>query len=109
MKPARKIRIILSLIIFISLSCRNNQDIEVEKLAKVYVDLQVISDTYHDTDSLTLKRQEIFNKYSISEEIYDSTFKNFSYDKDKWEEFFNLANTYLDTLKADLIRSEKKE
>lgn len=91
------------------LSCSNNQEIEVEQLARVYVDLQVTADIYSNSDSLEIKRLEVFEKYSISEEVYDSTFIKFSYDKEKWERFFKLANTYLDTLKSDLKKTEKKE
>lgn len=109
MKPARKIKISSSLFLILCFACSDSQNIEVEQLAKIYVDLQVVSDTYHDTDSLELKRNQVFEHYSITDEIYDSTFKYFSYDKEKWEEFFQLANNYLDTLKADLKKSEKQE
>ena len=78
-----------------------------ETLALVYVDLLVVDDLYLDTDSLEIKRTEVFNKYSVSQAEYDSTFKMFSSDKEKWDLFFDLANTYLDTLKSDLKKSAK--
>ena len=45
---------------------------------------------------------KIFEKYSINEAIYDSAFKKFTHDREKWESFFDLANVYLDTLKANV-------
>lgn len=89
------------------LACSDKKEIEVETLAQVYVDLLVVEDFYDNTDSLQIKRNEVFVNYSTSEEIYDSTFKMFSYDKEKWDTFFKLANSYLDTLKSDLKKSEE--
>ena len=85
---------------FICLSCENKSHIEPEKLAQIYVDLLVVEDFYSNTDSLVIKRDEVFEKYMVTEMIYDSTFKDFSHDQEKWEEFFDLANSYLDSLKA---------
>ncbi len=107
MKPVRKISFLVILFITTLLSCSNDNEIELEKLSKVYVDLLVVEDFYKDTDSLELKRDEVFSKYSLTEAIYDSSFKKFEYDSEKWEMFFDLSNAYLDSLKKD-ITPEKK-
>ena len=106
-KLVRETNIILFFLLLSFFACTDKNEVKVETLAQVYVDLLVIEDYYSNTDSLQIKRQEVFTKYSTSEEIYDSTFKMFSHDSDKWENFFELANTYLDTLKSDLKKSEK--
>ena len=85
---------------FSCLSCDDNSHIEPEKLAHIYVDLLVVEDYYSNSDSLTVKRNEFFEKYKVKEENYDSTFKYFKYNQKEWDYFFELANSYLDSLKA---------
>lgn len=106
MKPAKRISLVFLLLISF-IGCEDKSEIELETLAKVYVDVLVVEDFYNNTDSLEIKRAKVFEKYTLTEAIYDSTFKKFSYDKEKWDTFFKLANTYLDTLKSDLKKSEK--
>lgn len=106
MKPVRKIKILVLFLFLFIFACSSKNEIEVEKLAKIYVDLLIVEETFNDNDSLNLKREEVFSKYSITEEIYDSSFKMFEYDDEKWDKFFNLSNEYLDTLKANVKSSE---
>ena len=48
--------------------------------------------------------------YSIDREEYDSSFAKFEYDSEEWNDFFNLATTYLDSLKArQKLNEEQKE
>jgi hypothetical protein len=107
LKPVRKIRIILLIGLLLSLGCSDHENVELEKLSKVYVDLLIVEDFYKDTDSLEFKRNEVFNKYSINEAVYDSSFKNFEHDSEKWETFFNLSNAYLDSLKKEITPLKK--
>ena len=90
-------------------SCQSETHIERDKLAKVYVDLLLADELYVDTDSLDRKKTEIFEKYSIDKKDYDSSFAKLEYDSEKWNDFFNLATTYLDTLKAHQKLSEEKK
>lgn len=90
-------------------SCQNDTSIEKDKLAKVYVDLLLADELYVGSDSLKRKKTEIFEKYSIDKEDYDSSFANLEYDSEKWNEFFNLATAYLDTLKAHQKLNEVKK
>ena len=108
MKQVRKISFAL-LSILLLFSCQNESSIENDKLAKVYVDLLLADELYADTDSLERKKTEVFEKYSIAEEDYDSSFSKLEYDAEKWNEFFDLATTYLDTLKAQQKINEKKQ
>ncbi len=106
MKQARKTSLVLFLLLC-TIGCNDKKEVEIETLAQVYVDLLVAEDFYKNTDSLEIKRTEIFEKYTVSEVEYDSTFKIFGYDKEKWEKFFELAVSYLDTLKSEQKKSAK--
>ncbi len=84
------------------LNCSSNNKIDKEKLAKIYVDKLIIEEQYHNTDSLALKTDEIFKKYSVTKDNYTEAIKSLEYDKEQWEEFFKFSKEYLDTLKAHL-------
>jgi hypothetical protein len=107
LKQVKKISLLALFFLLSIFSCTDEKEVEVETLTRIYVDLLVVEDFYLDSDSLEIKRTEVFNKYSVSEAEYDSAFKMFSSDKKKWENFFDLSNTYLDTLKSDLKKSAK--
>lgn len=107
MKRVRKTSFTFLIIIFL-FACSKEKTIENETLARVYVDLLLAEDIYVGTDSLELKKNEIMIKYGISKEIYDSTFIKLEHDSEKWDDFFKLANSYLDTLKANQKRTENK-
>ncbi len=72
--------------------------------------LLLADELYVDTDSLERKKTEIFEKYSIDKKDYDSSFSESEYDSEEWDNFFDLATAYLDTLKAhQKLNEEKKE
>lgn len=97
-----KVLSLFILLITILISCSNNPKIELKTLAKTYVDLLVVEDFYIDSDSLEIKKAEVFRNNGIDTSSYFSSFKSIKTDNEKWDEFFNLANTYLDSLKAEL-------
>ena len=105
MKQVRKISLVFATLLIIS--CSQNDNVDLENLANTYTEILIVEDYYSNSDSLEIKRQEIFDKYSISEEVYDSTFARFEYDREKWEEFFKLANAHLDSLKSKIKHPEK--
>jgi hypothetical protein len=107
LKQVKKISLIFLLIILV-FSCQSDKNIEKEKLAKVYVDLLLADELYKDTDSLERKKTEVFEKYSVVKEDYDSSFVNLKYDSEEWDKFFDLATAYLDTLKAHQKLNEQK-
>lgn len=108
MKQARSINL-LFLLTLIFLSCSDSAEVDKSTLAKAYVDLLVVEDFYIDSDSLEIKKEEIFNKYSLTKETYDSSFAKFSFNREEWDEFFNLANEYLDSLKSRQPSIQQKE
>ncbi|MFZ1290741.1 MAG: hypothetical protein WAR79_11665 [Melioribacteraceae bacterium] len=98
------IAIYLTTFSFLLLNCSEQKSIDINTLSKVYVDLLVVEDFYMGTDSLKIKKAEVFNKYEIDTSSYFNSYRALQYDSEKWNEFFNLSQTYLDTLKA----SQKK-
>ena len=93
--------LIISIIISLSLLyCSEDKDVNLDKLAKVYVDLLVVEDYYEGTDSLAIKKAEIYEKYNLDTAAFNRSFRKINYDQEKWNEFFKIANTYLDSLKA---------
>jgi len=108
LKQVRKIRILLPFLFGILFISCSESEIEIDTLAKIYVDLAVVEDYYNNTDSVKIKTEEIFFKYKIDENKYKDSFVKFGSDKEKWDEFYNLANTYLDTLKSNLKKSSQK-
>jgi hypothetical protein len=69
----------------------------------------VVEDYYDNSDSLIIKRSDVFKKYNLTEESYDSSFKMLSYDRELWDKFFKYSNEYLDSLKANLKNSESSQ
>ncbi len=70
-----------------------------EKNAKLYVDLLVLEESSKLTrDSLRSEEAKLFEKYNLSKAKYLSDMK--SYEENDWDEFFKLARSYMDTLKA---------
>lgn len=104
MKLVKRINIILFILLLTS--CSDQKKIDTELIAKAYVDILVVEDFYTGTDSIAIKKSEIFEKYSITENEYLSSFEQFGSDREEWDLFFDLANSYLDTLKAE-VKTEK--
>ncbi|HKJ80453.1 MAG TPA: DUF4296 domain-containing protein [Ignavibacteriaceae bacterium] len=91
---------IIPLIILSSLlltSCSQKKGIDEAKFIKVYCDLLIAQDTTHEMNDKM--RQEIFDKYSISKEEYNSTIQLYNNNPKKWDKFFDKAITYLQKLR----------
>ncbi|MBK7106151.1 MAG: hypothetical protein IPH62_12790 [Ignavibacteriae bacterium] len=85
---------------FSLLNCSQHKSTDLETLSKIYIDLLVVEDFYVGTDSVEIKKKEIFKKYEIDSSTYFNSYRNLKYDDEKWNEFFNLSQTYLDSLKS---------
>ena len=80
-------------------SCGNKEKIDREVLAHTYVDLLIAEQEFREKpDSLLIKKTEIFDKYNLNEKEYLSVLESYSSEKEKWDKFFSLAKTYLDSL-----------
>lgn len=99
----KRLYLLLFLIsLFFITNCKENNLIEKETLAKAYVDILVVEEYYQNIDSLKIEKEKVFQKYSMDKESYDLEIRSFSSNQKSWDEFFKLANTYLDTLKANV-------
>jgi flagellar motor component MotA len=91
---------IIPLIILSSLllnSCSQKKNIDEDKFIKVYCDLLIAQDTTHAMNDKM--KQEIFKKYSITKEEYNSIIQLYNNDPKKWDKFFDKAITYLQELR----------
>lgn len=92
--------IFLSLVIFL-ISCDNKPQHSQNEVAQLYVDILVAEETYkRDIDSMNIAMDSLYKFHNISEEIYTSTLMDYKSKEDTWNNFFDLATKYLDTLKV---------
>lgn len=90
--------IFFAAIIILFTTCSN--EIDSDTMSKAYVDILVAQETFpNGSDTLAAVEKNIFEKYNISAEQYNSTLKNFETDQKKWTEFFEKSRVYLDSLK----------
>ncbi len=92
-------------------SCKNNNDTDLKRLSKIYVDLKIAETSSINSDSLSVEKKKIFGKYQISEEEYRSKISSLPKEKEIWKKFFSFAQTYLDSLRHSSLspRRERKE
>jgi len=94
-----KFFIVILVLSFQCCSFENSPD--EEQLAHLYVDLLVADETYsHNSDSLSIARDSLFEKYQVNENQYKKVIKGLGEKEETWDDFFALAQEYLDTLKA---------
>lgn len=108
LKQAKKISIVLFFTFFFFSFCSTQKKEDKEIIAKIYVDLLVVEEFYTNPDSIQIKKGEAFDKYQIDKSVYDESIKNLRANQKEWDEFFLLANKYLDTLKAHVELDLKK-
>lgn len=97
------INILIILFVFISFSnCTEEEGLPKKKIAQMYVDILIAEQTYQfNSDSLNNAVQYVFEKHGLSKNIYDDEINRLTADEEKWKEFFDLAKSYLDSLKTD--------
>ena len=94
--------------------CSSKEKIDKEKIAHLYVDILVSQETYkYNVDSLKIAVDSLYKDYQMTEDQYKKTLEKFKYDEKTWDEFFKLAEEYLDTLKAQenrrIVEKNKEE
>lgn len=94
--------ILIVLFVLITFSnCKEEEGLPKQKIAHMYVDILIAEQTYQfDLDSLNSAVENVFVEHGISKEIYDGEVNKFNADEKQWKEFFDLAQTYLDSLKT---------
>jgi hypothetical protein len=84
--------------LFLFAGCSGKKNNDSYRMSRLYVDLLItgeksISDSSANVDS-------VFNLYGVTKTEYENYMRSLRGDKEKWEDFFNSAQRYLDTLKA---------
>ena len=100
--------LIILLIIFAG--CNLNEKKSAKEIAHLYVDILVAEEEYKsksDSDSLKIVIDSLYSSYQIDEPNYLEQLNNFRYDIETWDNFFAIAEEYLDTLKAQEQRKDK--
>jgi len=96
LKQVRGIKYFVIIFLLSVFACSSLSKDEKEKLAHLYVDLLTVEEFYHGIpDSIKSHQQKLFEEYRISAKEYLEQIKKMKEDKDEWEEFFALADSYL--------------
>ena len=94
------IRAAILVLLLLLAGCGKKETIDKKTLVKTYVDLTIAKERYSiDSDSLNIAKDEIFAKYPFTEEEYNSTIQSLEPNVEYWNEFFDMARNYLDSLK----------
>ena len=81
-------------------SCQSNNQNDISKLSKIYVDILVVEESYRGMpDSLINNKNKIFENYGITEEKYNESLKGMEESSEEWNLFFENALAHLDSLK----------
>ncbi len=103
LKPAKNINrfIVSSLIIAALFSACQKSKLDVDTLVRIYVENVIIEETFaSNQDSIKIKKEELFERYKISRNEYETELNAIGADQKKWEEFFKKANALLEDLKS---------
>lgn len=83
-------------------SCKKNESLPREKIARMYVDILIAEQTHQfNADSIFIAVDNVYEKYDISKDAYTEEISNLESNEEDWNDFFELAKTYLDSLKTE--------
>lgn len=96
-------KFLISIILFFSIitGCTSDKESNSTLLPQLYVDILIAQESYrHDSDSLKIITDSLYKHYQIPQDQYKREIEKFRFDEETWDEFFKLAEEYLDSLKA---------
>lgn len=94
-------RIIFIILLFFQ-GCESKEKLPADKLARIYVDILIAEQTYiYDADSLQIAVEQVYKNNGITKAEYEKGISKFKADEEKWEQFFEIAKNYLDSLKSE--------
>jgi hypothetical protein len=99
-------------ILFLALyfaACSEVPENQVQKLARVYVDLEIAREFSVNADSLKIKTGKVFAKYNLTKAEYDSLLKSIPEKSETWNKFFAYAQSYLDSLRLAATKKPAEE
>ncbi|MCF8260770.1 MAG: hypothetical protein K9J12_08350 [Melioribacteraceae bacterium] len=101
-KSSSLLLVVYSIVILAGFNSCSTDNVDSKKnLARLYSDLIIAEETrYKGIDSLTIIRNQLFEKYKIDEEFLDSKIKEYSNNSDEWQNFYQYSLNYLDSLQS---------
>jgi len=94
-------KLIFLIIVIMIAGCGSPKKKDFETASKIYVDNMMVDEKYAgNIDTIKYYRSLVFKKYNMKEEEFKKFLDELSLDRAKWDNFFNMAESYLDTLKA---------
>lgn len=91
---------ILFVIVLLSTPSCQKEEMDEDKLVRVYVENLIIEETYlSNPDSLKIKKEILHNKFSTTKDKFESELAKLGSDREKWERFFNKSRTLLEDLR----------
>jgi len=101
----KTLTIVLLAILFITVGCEKQAELDKQTTARIYVDKLFLQEKFSDnSDTVKLKLDSMFLHYHTSEAVFDSSIKFYMADEKRLDDFFDVADDYVDTLK---IRTSK--
>lgn len=92
--------IYLSLFILL-ISCDSATQPSQKEVAQLYIDILIAEETYKtDIDSMNIAIDSLYKIHNLTQDIYTSSLDEYKHNDDTWNDFFDFADEYLDTLKA---------
>jgi len=97
-----KFILVVPLLILLS-SCDEEPPIPQKKFIEVYVDLLIVQDTTAtNTFNLDSLKALVLEKHSLTIEEYDSNINYLNAEPERWTEFFDSANAYVERLEKNV-------
>ncbi len=84
--------------------CSKYPENRLKKLARVYADLEIAEASATSSDSLKTLKIKVFEKYSLTQNEYDSLLAEIPPEQETWNKFFDFAREYIDSLKLAEIK-----
>ena len=94
--------LIVTLLFTLLISCTEDEKIPEEKFIKIYVDILIAQDTSSVLNpSIDSIKTIVFERYDITEILYQENIDFYNESPERWEAFFDSALVYVENLKAN--------
>ncbi len=93
---------LIILIILLATACESSPDLNKETTAMIYVDRLFLKEKYGAReDSLVVKLDSMFLSYNTTQAVFDSSMRYYMSNDKRLDEFFDIADAYVDSLKVN--------
>jgi hypothetical protein len=94
----KNIPVFFLLFLPVFISCSDGRSIEEDTLVKIYAEIVIADSKLPAVANILEEREKIFQKYSVTEEEYESSLQYYTEDVRRWESFFDKAIKYVEAL-----------